>query len=264
MSLKDLSEDEIEEYERELLAALPAAGQKVGNTSLIRQLDWEKPVYWAIRARLLGSGIVVTGRGKGGSVGLADAASSGPSQDTSVGSAPREEELYAPMSQVLREDWHIDHGFEASVCEVTAKQGRRDTGGKWSRPDLTIATLRVFEHVPGKHFDVVTFEVKPYFSLDVSAVYEALGHRRSVHKSYVLAWIPEEKEESMGDALNLVEEEAIRHGIGLIVAEDPTDYETWSEWLTAERHEPDPARLNAFLASQTSRALKSTIARWFR
>ena len=58
--------------------------------------------------------------------------------------------------------------------------------------------------------------------------------------------------------------EAKRHGVGLIVAEDPANYETWDELVEAVRHEPDPERLNDFLAQQVSMGFRERLVRWFR
>src|ERR1035441_4896420 len=76
------------------------------------------------------------------------------------------------------------------VVEVTARQGRRETGGTWTRPDIVAAALRVFPHVPGKFFDLITFEVKPFDGIDVTAVFEALSHRRAATQAYVWLHVP--------------------------------------------------------------------------
>ncbi len=69
----------------------------------------------------------------------------------------------------------------------------------------------------------MTFEVKDWWGLDVTAVYEALAHHRASTRSYVLAPIPNASQDDdyTKQYVTRIEEEAERHGIGFIVAEDP-------------------------------------------
>lgn len=55
--------------------------------------------------------------------------------------------------------------------EITAKQGSRQTGGKWTRPDVIAVGYKTFPYLPGRYLEVVTFEIKPFQTTDVSAVY---------------------------------------------------------------------------------------------
>jgi len=56
-----------------------------------------------------------------------------------------------------------------------------------------------------------------------------------------------------------IEEAARDHGIGLIVAEHPSDYATWTTLVDADRHEPDPRRLDDFIHIQLSEATRESI-----
>ena len=76
------------------------------------------------------------------------------------------------------------------VLEITAKQGRRDTGGTWSRLDIVIVSVVTLPFVLGKHLDVTTFEIKPHTQLDVTSVYEALAHLRAATRAYVFLHVP--------------------------------------------------------------------------
>ena len=51
------------------------------------------------------------------------------------------------------------------------------------------------------------------------------------------------------------------HGIGLIVAGKPDDYDTWTEWEEAQRFQPDPSWLSEFIKTQLSQETKDKIAR---
>jgi hypothetical protein len=146
------------------------------------------------QTQLIDEGRVERGRGRGGSVRRIELPTA--TIDTPV---PAEEaaesfkkayeseiELYAPMCDVLKTDWARVRGSSPISVEITAQQGRRQTGGRWSRPDIIAVEVRTFQYVPGKFLTVTTYEIKPTDAIDVTAVYEALAHRRAATHSYVL------------------------------------------------------------------------------
>ena len=53
-------------------------------------------------------------------------------------------------------------------------------------------------------------------------------------------------------------------GIGVIVASDPSNYETWDQRCDPIRVEPDPELLNEFIALQVSDGAKEELAAWVR
>ena len=63
-----------EAQQEEFLGALQALGSSAGNGRLRELLTWEEAPYEAVKASLLASGQLRTGRGRGGSVSLADGA----------------------------------------------------------------------------------------------------------------------------------------------------------------------------------------------
>lgn len=273
MALEGLSEQEIAEREEQLLARVPATGA-VGNVTLRGQLSglgWDEDTYWAIRNRLIERGVLETGRGKGGSVRRvsiaqppAPAAPAPAIPAPAPASTPAERDLYAPMADVIRSRWAQDYRLDSHIVEITAQQGARPTGGRWTRPDITVASYKTFAYVPGKHFDLITFEIKPHDTLDVTVIYEALAHRRAATRSYALVHIPDHKQSELQPVLDEVASEAKRFGVGLVVAANPADYDTWEELVEAVRHEPDPERLNDFLAQQVSQSFREQVVRWFR
>ena len=250
-------------------------GGHAGNVALQRALGWEQEAYWPIRDRLVDSGLLELGRGRGGSVSLVTQSPAIQSSSTEFAgsTAPTEaptripeSNLYEPVAEVLRREWARDLRFRSHVVEVTAKQGRRDTGGTWTRPDIVTAALRVFPHVPGKFFDIITFELKPLDGIDVTAVFEALSHRRAATQAYVWLHVPssEESNEELTELLKRIEEEALRYGVGMIVGANPSDYASWDLRLRAVRFEPDPESLNEFIAQQLSGLARDELAQWFR
>lgn len=258
--------------EHELLAKVPQDGTTIGNTSLMRQLRWDENEYWEVRNRLVDKGILETGRGRGGSVRIIQA----PAEDEegveldenasedATGERERETDLYVPLKRVLEEKWVKDKRFESWIAQITAHQGARQTGGTWSRPDITIATVSTYPYVPGRHFDVVTFEVKPNWSIDVTAVYEALGHLRSATRAYVLLHIRDDEDSDVADRLTEINAEAKRHGVGVITFADCENYDTWNEVVEPVRGEPEPRKLNDFLAKQLTDSQRERLVRWFR
>jgi hypothetical protein len=268
MGLDGKDDAEIAQLEDQMVAKLREIGGFSGNVSLQRALGWEESLYWPVRNRLYDRGLVTLGRGRGGSVTLVERASAKPVPEatTQVTPAPLPSEatLYEPIASVLRRDWIKDYRLRQSLVEITAAQGRRQTGGTWTRPDLVVAGLRIFPHLPGKYFDLFTFEVKPYWNIDVTAVYEALAHRRAATQSLVWLHVPADKETAFSDAVEAVASEAKRFGIGLVVAKEPASYETWDVRVEAIRSEPDPEALNDFIAVQLSPSAKEEIVAWVR
>lgn len=264
--LEGLDEQQIKKYEQ-MLKIVPEDGTSIGNVTLLGKLKWKEEVFWEIRDKLIDLGVLEKGRGKGGSVRrVLGVQSQQLSSEKIYSEAERikEKELYEPMATVIKERWIKDNRFDDAIVEIVAQQGRRETGGKWTRPDIVVASLTTFAYVPGKFFDLITFEVKPHDAVDITVVYEALAHLRASTKSYVLLHIPKPILSSYQDIIEQICEEAKRHGIGVIIAEDPAKYETWEEKAEAYRREPDPEKLNEFITVQTNQAFKEKIIKWLR
>ncbi|MFS8037920.1 type I restriction-modification system subunit M [Xanthobacter sp. AM11] len=73
-------------------ALLAELGGSAGNGRLLEALAWEKATYDAVKAELIDEGVILSGRGRGGSVRLADAADmevdEPPAEDTPVEDPP--------------------------------------------------------------------------------------------------------------------------------------------------------------------------------
>ncbi len=65
-----LDVSEADELQDEFLGALAALGGSAGNGRLRDVLEWDEATYEAVKAQLLSRGLIVTGRGRGGSVAL--------------------------------------------------------------------------------------------------------------------------------------------------------------------------------------------------
>lgn len=256
------------EREAQLLENIPSDGRPIGNSALIRTLGWPEDQYWDVRSQLISDGTLERGRGRGGSIRRIVAPPSElaatPATEPDVGGGAgalatqavyeREASLYRPMRDVIAKGWAKDRQDTPLTVEITAAQGRRATGGRWSRPDIVSVSVKTYLHVPGKYIELTTFEVKPCDTIDVSAVYEALAHQRGATHSYVLLHVPDDQLASLQDVIGELCEVARFHGIGVIVAGDPSEYTTWEEREVAERREPDPDRLERFISTQLSAA----------
>lgn len=260
--------------EQTLLDHLPKDGSRKGNQAVRRELGWDEDRYFAARNRLEDRAYVLRGQGRGGSVRrnltptspsvVTVPVDSGISATEVVDTIQSELDLYEPMRKVIAGEWAKDHRIEPVAVEITAQQGRRSTGGRWSRPDITSVEVRTFSYVPGKYLEVVTFEVKPANAINVQAVYEALAHRRAATRAYVLVHVPSEAASQLADVIADIGAVARGHGVGLITVEDPGNYETWEEHEAAERFEPDPERLDEFISAQLSDQAKNRISRRLR
>ena len=262
-------EEDTQRLEAQLIAKIREKEGHAGNVALRRELGWDDNLYWTIRDRLVDAGQLRLGKGKGGSVSLVQPAMVAVQEQGSMVPARleiSEADLYKPVADVLQKEWARDLRFRNHIVEITARAGRRDTGGTWTRPDIVVAALRVFPHVPGKFFDLITFELKSLSGINVTAVFEALAHRRAATQAYVWLHVPSEaaQDELVSSVLERIEDEAKRHGVGLIVAENPADYELWDITLRATRYEPDPEFLNEFIAQQISPLGREELAQWFR
>lgn len=252
-----------------LLALVPADGSTVGNTALTRQLGWTGNRYWYARDSLLETGVIVRARGRGGAVRRAHpdegatAAASGEAE--LIGEAAlaylHEADLYSPIKATLETSWAKERQIEPLAVEVTASQGRKATGGRWTRPDLVSVAVRTYRYLPGKYMEVVTFEVKPSDAITVTAVYEALAHLRSATHAYVIYHVPDDDAESVKQVIEEARRIGRAHGVGVITMGHPTDWDTWNELEEARRVEPDPDRLDEFISVQVSSEAHDRIAR---
>jgi hypothetical protein len=166
------------------------------------------------------------------------------------------------MRDVIAGEWSSDHRVHPLAVEITASQGRRETGGRYTRPDITAVEVRSYRYLPSKTLEIITFEVKPQVVLDVTCVYEALAHRAAATMSYVLLHVPQP---NLPQAeLDAIEAAAASQGIGMIVAGSPSHYETWETRVKAIRQEPEPQRLDDFIHTQLSEKARDLILRAIR
>jgi hypothetical protein len=243
-----------------LMELIPDDGSFVGNGSLQNQLGWQKDKYWRVRDGLLANKQLERGRGKGGSVRRPFS-----NGDQIVTKQPRnspEAQLYEPLLRVLSSEWVREMRIEPEQIhfEITARQGKKLTGGTWTRPDITAVSVRTFQHLPGKYLDVWTFEVKPLEALDITAVFEAASHAGRATRSYALLQVSG-AESYETEIVDRCAREAARLRVGLILFSSESDFSTWDTRVEAPRLETAPEILDEFVGFLSENA-KSRIARW--
>lgn len=248
------------------LGVLRSLGGSAGNSRLMSDLGWSENEYWRLRDKLLDAGQLIRGRGRGGSVSIVETmppqiTTSQPSATaiSTAGEIAEEADLYPPCKTVLEEHWAREINLQNCHVEITARQGRRATGGIWTRPDIAALSMRTFPHWPGRFFDIWTFEIKPIWAFDVTGVYEASAHSRSATHSYAMFHIPDKPDE---DNVVRCAGEAQRLGLGLVLFTDPTDFSKWDFKVEPVRREPDPALLEQFVATQLSEEARTKLLRW--
>jgi hypothetical protein len=258
-----VSERALDSDEQILLTKVPA-DSSIGNTRLGGSLGWSADRYFAVRDRLVEKEVLAIGRGRGGSVYLVNAEAA-PSVELEVRrSSTKERELYTPIRQVLEELWSRELQEHNSLVEVTAHQGRRVTGGMWTRPDLTVVAVSTYEYVPGKFLDIITYEVKPEGAWNVDGVFEAASHSRFATESHLLIHAPKGTDSVPKDTFARLQEECARFRIGLAFFADPITYDSFEYVLDAGRNQPSPADMERFIRQQLSERNKTKIATWLR
>lgn len=245
--------------DEDILLNLVPLDRPMGNVGLLTQLKqkgWDEKKYWDVRERLLEQGKLEKGRGRGGSVRRRLAEIREPaviSQSTRQGP---EAALYEPLLEVLQTYWAREMRIarEHIHFEITARQGKKATGGKWSRPDITAVSIRTFPHLPNKYLDVWTFEIKAVEWLDVTAVFEAAAHASRATRSYALLQIPKEPDLPTEELLERCEREAARLRVGFITFSDPSKFDTWETRVEAPRLDTAPEALEEFIGHLSSEA----------
>ena len=242
------------EYQRSLLDLVPKGGESIGNGTLREQfrrlIGKNRKItdqdYWTLRNSLIDEGKLEPGRGRGGSV---------------QAPLPRaESRLYEPFLEAIRSGYAPEHRISRPVMEITAAQGRRMTGGKWTRPDITLIAVRTFSFVPGKRLEVVTFEVKPDQDLAFDGVFEATAHSAFAHLAFLAVKVNGEKRAPDERIL----QECKRLGIGYITFTDADDYDTFEVVNIPSHREPDPYEVDKFITTQVSPAKQNELRELLR
>ena len=250
------------------VTALESAGGSSGNVSLRRALNWPEDQYWAIQGDLIEKGRIVAGRGQGGSVRFTEAETTSsvpvPEIDAvpleQVGLPQKEKDLYAPLRESIGSKWIKRFALDDVLVDETHSRGSKDTGGTFTRPDITAAGIRRYIYLP-KRLEIVTFEVKSADAVTILGVLEAIAHREAAHRSYVLFATSKAAFEKASESERILEL-AQKYGVGVTLTERIEEVESWEILLDAVRHEPDPSRLDRFLNDLPNDDMKKQLSKW--
>jgi hypothetical protein len=252
---------------REFIEALTQMGGSCGNKSLRAALKWDdEEFYWRVQGLLIGQGLIAAGQGKGGSVRLtktdaaAGAAADSIPATTKASVIVRERNLYAPVKASIEGKWIKRFALDDVLVDETHSRGSKDTGGTFTRPDITAVGIRSYVFLP-KRLEVVTFEIKPAEAVTIMGVLEAIAHREAAHRAYVIYATSRLNFDTRNDG-DRITELAQKYGVGVVLAETPDDVENWEIVLDAIRHEPDPGRLDRFLKDLPGDNMKNQISKW--
>lgn len=132
------------EYTKALLSLIPESGTSIGNFTLREQLrkriesnggELSDQDYWQLRDSLIDDGLIVQGRGRGGSVHRVLAKAEEEPPPLIQPPVPIvERNLYPPFQAAITSGYVKDNRIKRFVSEITASQGRRSTGGQMDAP----------------------------------------------------------------------------------------------------------------------------------
>lgn len=252
------------------LGCLRRLGGDVNSGRLRKELGWEQGRFLKVRNQLLANGQILKAHGGPGgktiippaviaatieavesrehqdvgqSVGVEGVPCSG--ADVAAAAGP-EFALYGPMLEQIDQNWSRSEGYYSCITRNTANGGRKPTGGKWTRPDISMIAMQKFKFLKNSIIDVISFEIKPRQKIGVEGVFEALSHRQYVNRSYLVFNCNSDQFNASPESIR-VTDLAEQYGIGVILADKPNDYESWDERVYGRRWDPDPSDLNEFL-----------------
>lgn len=250
--------------EIEMIALITKEGKAVGNKTLIADLrkkakDLTDDDYWRIRNKLIEEGKISKARGKGGAVYLLDIEQSDNKKDDNKKNRIKERDLYSPFLKVINNYWVKENDIEEYISECTAEGGGKKTGGKWTRPDITLISIKNYQYVYGKIMEVITFEIKPEDNYGIASVFETASQSVFAHKAFLCIHFSAGKPET--DEFDRIQRQCDVFGVGLIVFENADDWGTYETIVEPRRKDPDPYEINLFIKQQLSDKSKEELSR---
>ena len=270
-------------FRETFINALRKAGGRSSNAQLRLDLGWSEEKYWKTHSELYDDGEIDKGRGYSGVVILTVPEENAQSNEeiiedvTAIVAEPqlavavvqalevavREIDLYDPVKRQLDLHWGVQRGLDSCLTDITAMQGRRDTGGSWTRPDLVTAAYRTYEFIPGRVFELFSFEVKASNDVSIKGVMEALAHREAATRSFVI-YCTDGKDLGDFSERDRIVDLAAKHGVGVYVAKDANDFDQWAEVVPAQRANSDPEVVDKFIKRTLSEESRTKIIKWFK
>lgn len=289
-------QDTEEELKKSLFELVPGDGSTIGNVTLSQKFkktvkekhakNINDSVYWDTRDLLIDEGQLSTGRGRGGAVyRIMDVKPIAiPSSKKKKTKKKKEQELYAPFYKVIEASWARSKNIKPGqfVLNITANQGKAKTGGKWTRPDISLIHVQTLPFYPTKILDVITFEIKTEDNWGIEGVYETASHSVFANKAYYAIHLPkgepteehsdwvEKRSQSVDqqysgvelDLFGRVKKECERFGVGLMIFSDPGNWGTYDTLIEPERRIPDPEEVSKFISQLKEKEREAIRAKW--
>lgn len=174
-----------------------------------------------------------------------------------------ESDLYEPIAAWLKGYWAPREDLREPLVEIIANQGRRPTGGMWTRPDLVVIGICAYPFVPGKNLDLSTFEVKKSLEEGIAGVYEAAAHSAFAHRSFLVIHL-EDRSIEHDELYCRIVNECERFGLGLITLNDPSNFTTYRTVIDANLRSPNTALMNRFIGTQISESARQKLLTMLR
>jgi hypothetical protein len=286
-----MSADQNQALLKALLDLVPLDGERRTNAALLGEFsqlpivqslpsrEEQRELYWKLRNELISQGKLEKGRGQGGSVRRATSAQTEDASATETDNParmqeavatgleiePRESELYDPFIEALRSGYISEYKVPKDCLLVkTAHAGSRNTGGKWTRPDVALVAVHSYPFLPNKNIEVTTFEIKKSIGEALQGVFEALAHSAFAHRTYLAVKVEGQIPKEQADDWTRVREECDRLAIGLIKFSSPGEYDTFEFISEATPSEPDLFKVNEFISRQFQQQDQEQIREWVR
>jgi hypothetical protein len=233
-----------------ILESLPADGSMIGNTYLMRLLGMTAEEFFKEKEVLQDLEKVVTGKGRGGSLGLAKIRTSITEKKVS-GGVKEESSLYEPIKKYFDENWGPNY-ISDCYCSIISgsPKGHKRRSGQWSRPDVSLLTISSYQFLPARILEVTTIEAKRYQDATPEAVFETASHNKFGHQAYLaVEWLEEcDIDDSKNENFKRIIKEAENFGIGVIqMKKDSKDGYNFKFILDPKRKDPLPDDCNAFI-----------------
>jgi len=240
-----------------ILSITPQDSSPIGNKSALRMIQDIKEFqnlsvddFMNARDQLIDEGYLKKERGKGGSFKLIKYPDKFKKIEIGVDKSivKIENDLYKPIMEALARDWlseEMKYDADSVIIEKTAHKGRKDTGGPWTRPDITIIAVENFPYYPGKQLICHTFEVKNTKYRDIQGVFETAAHSMFAHYSYLLYELKSAEYDSRDySAFERHAELCKKFGLGLVLFKDPSDWGTYTYLTYPTMQNPEVYKLN--------------------
>lgn len=184
--------------------------------------DKHLPAFFTAISELADEGKVVGTRGGPGGVvhWLRDEPMASPQEKP-------ESNLWGDVKEVIASYFFPSKRFNNYILEVTACKGRKNTGGIWTRPDISGVVVRTLDFGVQSEVLVITFEVKKSIDDAVMGVYEAAAHLSRADYSYLVVQIKEQMSDLDKLKLARIKHECQSVSVNLITFTQKDDWETY-------------------------------------